>query len=143
MRWLPGEQLTWKAWRQAHPQGRVLSSRTGHQRDYTRLPYQEYFASPHTVFPVPEFRTELPKKAWVLGILVNGRAQGYPLETLESAGSVRDPVGGVAIEVRYDAEARRAQVTRLDREEPVPSVMAYWFAWQAFYPDTGLWNPPR
>ena len=24
---------------------------------------------------------------------------------------------------------------------PVPVVRAYWFAWQAFYPETELWQP--
>ena len=25
--------------------------------------------------------------------------------------------------------------------QQIPSVMAFWFAWQAFYPETVLWQP--
>lgn len=138
--WLPSEHLTWKAWRQLHPDGRVLSTRTGFRRDYRRNPYERYAAGPRPMFLVPEHRTELPKKAWVLGVLVNGRAQCYPLEALEKQERIQDTVGGVPLEVSYDPETRRARVKRMPDGEPLPSVTAYWFAWQAFYPDTGLWR---
>ena len=32
------------------------------------------------------------------------------------------------------------QVTHLTGD-PIPSVVVFWFAWQAFYPDTALWEP--
>ncbi|RME92604.1 MAG: DUF3179 domain-containing protein [Verrucomicrobia bacterium] len=140
LNWLPAEHVTWKAWRQEHPDGRVLTTDTGFTRNYRATPYRRYFESPDTMFPVPEHRTELPKKAWVLGVLVEGRPQCYPLALLEKKGRIEDRVGDVAIEVRFEPDTRRARVTRLADGQPLPSVMAYWFAWQAFHPETGLWK---
>ena len=34
-----------------------------------------------------------------------------------------------------------AEVRRVKSGELLPSVKVYWFAWQAFYPETGLWKP--
>src|SRR5918996_1160596 len=39
LRWLPSEHMTWRAWREAHPDGKVLSTRTGHARDYSESAY--------------------------------------------------------------------------------------------------------
>ena len=54
---------------------------------------------------------------------------------------VADEVGGRRLEVRYDRDARHPRVTG-PGGEAIPSVMVFWFAWQAFYPDTGLWEDP-
>jgi hypothetical protein len=42
--------------------------------------------------------------------------------------------------VRYDAKRRYSQVTGPEGER-IPSVVVFWFAWQAFYPETELWKP--
>lgn len=141
LQWLPSEHLTWAAWKAKHPQGQVLSTQTGHQRDYTRDPYVGYEDSERTLFPVPFKRQELPKKAWVVGLLVNGRAKAYPVNDLRGADTVRDALGEVRIEISYDAAARRPAVIDAASGQPLPFVLAYWFAWQAFYPQTELWQP--
>lgn len=38
----PAPIVSWEAWREAHPDGRVLSRHTGHSRDYGRNPYPGY-----------------------------------------------------------------------------------------------------
>ena len=140
LEWLPSEQLTWKAWRGKYPGGRVLSIDTGHRRNYAARAYASYFDSDETMFPVPRNRTELKEKAWVVGIIVNGQAKAYPIDLLPAKKTVRDTVGGVKIAVRYDPEKQHPQVTGPEGDD-IPSVTAFWFAWQAFYPDTDLWKP--
>jgi hypothetical protein len=49
---LPSSFMTWKEWRDAHPDGTVLSTDTGHARDYTRHPYGNYENSVGVYFPV-------------------------------------------------------------------------------------------
>jgi hypothetical protein len=139
LEWLPSEQLTWVAWRELNPDGMVLSTETGHARDYGRLPYAGYEESPEIFFPVPEHRTELPRKAWVLGIVQDGQAKAYPLEKLPAREPVTDHLNRKSIQIYYDPSTQLARITD-ENGRVIPSVRSYWFAWQAFYPKTELWD---
>ena len=140
LRWLAAEQMTWTAWRAKYPEGVVLSTETGFVRNYQQLPYAGYETSPELIFPVPERRPELPRKAWVLGVVIAGHARAYPLQDLPAGQTVADTVNGRPLQLLHDPAARQVRVTDADRGELIPSVRAYWFAWQAFYPDTTLWS---
>jgi len=138
--WLPSEHLTWKAWREKYPHGEVLSTDTGYERNYQGEAYAAYFASEETMFPVPHTRKELSNKTWVVGILIDGKAKAYPVGDLPTGRAIEDRLGNQRLIIRYDADKRYPQIT--DRKgKPIPSVMVFWFAWQAFYPNTDLWRP--
>jgi hypothetical protein len=137
--WLPSEHLTWKAWREANPDGQVLSTDTGYSRDYSGQAYASYFASDRTMFPVPHTRPELKNKAWVVGVVIEGAAKAYPIDKLPDGEEVHDSVAGTPVVVSYDAERRYPRITGASGRE-LPSVMVFWFAWQAFYPQTDLWE---
>ncbi len=139
LKWLPSEHLTWKAWRSKYPSGQVLSTDTGHRRAYHAQAYEAYFKSDRTMFPVPHSRRELQNKAWVVGVIVDGQAKAYPVDELPDGVDVRDSVGDVELTIRWEADKRHPQVKDASGED-VASVMVFWFAWQAFYPDTGLWR---
>lgn len=140
LKWLPSRQMKWAAWQEAHPAGKVLSTDTGHARDYARSSYGAYAESPGTMFPVPTHRDELALKAWVIGVQIAGEAAAYPVERLPSGEWVQDEMGGDEIRIRYDDEAQTAEVKRAENEEELPHVFSYWFAWQAFYPETSVWE---
>ena len=58
---------TWGEWRRRHPDTKVLSLNTGHQRDYGEgVAYQEYFATDKLMFPVPRLDNRLQNKAEIL-----------------------------------------------------------------------------
>lgn len=137
--WLPSSHSTWQAWREKYPQGEVLSTDTGYQRNYSAQAYASYFASPNNMFPVPHTRTEISKKSWVIGIIVDGQAKAYPVKAFKTNSKVTDKAGANEIFVRYDEKTRQPSVTT-SSGEIIPSVMVFWFAWQAFYPDTQLWQ---
>lgn len=141
--WLASELMTWAAWQAMHPESEVLSTDTGHNRNYERTAYAGYEQKGTTIFPVPRTRNELETMDWVVGIVVNGEAKAYPIKALELLGDTElpDQVGGEAIKVSYDAEKEWPRVTRVTGGEAVAHVNAYWFAWQAFYPETGLYAP--
>ncbi|MCH7911300.1 MAG: DUF3179 domain-containing protein, partial [Candidatus Hydrogenedentes bacterium] len=142
--WLPAEEMTWSAWKERYPDSEVLSTDTGFRRDYRRTAYAGYENTERLFFPAPKYRDELGNKEWVVGVIVNGSAMAYPVEELkELAGTpLDDTLGGVDIRIVYDEAKQWARVTRSDGEKPVPHVNAFWFAWQAFYPDTGLYTHP-
>jgi Protein of unknown function (DUF3179) len=118
---LPVAITSWQDWRTRHPDTKVLSLDTGHERDYTLgRPYGDYFASADLMFPVlvPDDRLA-PKdyvfalrgpsdKAWSLaafegGRVINDEASGEPLVLIGDAAtrSVR----------AYDSGGRRFEAT--------------------------------
>ncbi|NQV31060.1 MAG: DUF3179 domain-containing protein [Phycisphaeraceae bacterium] len=138
--WLPSEHLTFKAWREKYPKGQVLSTDTGVRRNYQANAYASYFASDKTMFPVPHTRRELSNKTRVIGVVIGGKAKAYVLTDLSTGKAIQDTVADKQITVRYDTEKQFPQVAHRTGD-PIPSVVVFWFAWQAFYPDTALWAP--
>ena len=139
LQWLPSQQLAWAAWEAKYPQGTVLSTQTGFHRDYSGNAYARYKQSPDTMFPVPSHRTELPKKEWVVGVLVDGVACAYPVQELAKRQQLQDKVNDIALEISYDADSQQVEVIERASGKALPAVKVYWFAWQAFYPETKLW----
>ncbi len=138
--WLPSEQLTWAAWKKKYPQGRILSTDTGYRRDYSAEAYAPYKNSPDTMFPVPFKRKEIPKKEWVIGVLIDGVACAYPIQMLPANESVHHEVNGTALEISYDTDRQQVTVIARASGKALPAVKVYWFAWQAFYPETKVWR---
>jgi hypothetical protein len=140
LRWLPSENTTWRVWRDAYPDGKVLSTQTGFSRDYSGQAYGSYERSGETMFPVRWSRRELSKKSWVIGIIINDQAKAYALDELKKEKRVQDNVAGQQIEIVYDLAKESAEVTDKQTGKAIPNAMAYWFAWQAFYPNTELFG---
>ncbi|MBI3020687.1 MAG: DUF3179 domain-containing protein [Candidatus Omnitrophica bacterium] len=140
LEWLPAQHTTWQAWRTAYPHTDVLSLNTGYDRDYGRDPYAGYATNSRLMFPVRHQDPRLAPKEWVAGVLIDGQPNAYPLKRLSSGRVLEDQIGGQTLHVLYDANARSVQVTDANTS-PVPVVQAYWFAWSAFYPSTGLYEP--
>ena len=136
LNWRASAVMKWKAWKERYPAGEVLSTDTGFRRDYNRNPYAEYMQSTNTMFPVPTLRRDLPKKTWVMGLLVDGKAKAYQLAYLPQDEVLSDTVNGRDILIHLDGESMEFQAEYADTREKIPAVMVYWFAWQGFYPDT-------
>jgi hypothetical protein len=67
----PVVTTTWKEWREAHPDTRVLSLDTGFERDYSEgAAYRGYFATDDLMFEVPKTDARLRNKEEVLALLV-------------------------------------------------------------------------
>ena len=137
-----GEQLTvvptahtsWEDWVGRHPETLVLSEDTGYTRNYSRDPYAGYDVNPMIYFPVKNSSSRFDSKEVVLGLEIDGRYKAYPFaELAKTEGVVVDKVGGREVRVAFDAKHRTARVLDGSGKE-LPSVIAYWFAWYAFYP---------
>lgn len=137
--WLTSEHLTWKAWRENYPGSQVLSIDTGYFRNYSGEAYAAYFTSDETMFPVPQNRKEFANKTWIIGVVINGKAKAYPVNDLPSNKVIIDSIANTRVTVQYDAQQRYPQVED-KKGNRIPSVMVFWFAWQAFYPNTELWT---
>ena len=133
---IPSVRMRWKKWRQQHPHTLVLSERTGYSRNYAIDPYEGYYRVGSLMFPVGRVRLDLAAKERVMGIEIDGEAKAYVLESLQSKpGAIEDRVGNTDIIIEVSSEGEVTAVRTTDGEK-MPHMFVYWFAWQAFYPDT-------
>jgi len=137
------EHTTWGEWRRAHPATQVLSTKTGFFRDYNRDPYLGYAQRIDLMFPTTHTDSRFHSKEWVLGLEVRGIFKAYPFAELKQVKSpLQDQVNGKRILVLYNPGAVSASVTDTSGKS-LPSVMAFWFAWYAFHPDTEVFKITR
>ncbi len=140
---LPSLNTTWGDWVARYPETLVLSSDTGHRRDYRRDPYQGYGDSQDILFPIA-FRAEgYHPKEKVIGITLGEVHRAYPMSELARAASpLTDRVGDQNLTIEFDARLQTGRILNAKGQE-LPSVLAYWFAWHAFHPETELFKGPR
>ncbi|MBI4400724.1 MAG: DUF3179 domain-containing protein [Nitrospirae bacterium] len=136
-------QTTWSEWKAEHPTTLVLSTKTGYFRDYNRDPYLGYAQRPDLMFATTHADQRYHPKEWVLGVEVNGVFKAYPFSELKKLkGLLSDQVNGQKVRIHFNPRAQSASVTDTDGK-PMPSMMAFWFAWYAFHPDTQVFNAAK
>jgi hypothetical protein len=137
---VPLAHTRWKDWKTTYPDTLVLSRDTGHGRDYSRNPYAGYETSQTVLFPLANVDRRYHPKEQVIGLELDGRFKAYPfLELSKTPGPIQDRVGNRRVEIRYDAEHRTGKVLDINGDE-IPTVIAFWFAWSAFHPDTQVYT---
>jgi hypothetical protein len=133
---IPVMHTQWADWKQRYPTTLVLSTETGYRRDYTKSPYQGYEKTGDLFFPVGLQDDRYHPKESVLGIEIAGQFKAYPFVELEkSDGDVHDTFAGRTVVVKYDKHYHTAVATNGQGNE-LAGVIAFWFAWFAFHPDT-------
>lgn len=116
-------EMSWAAWRAMHPATTVLSSRTGHARDYQRYPYGSYFTDDSDTFsatnPAPD--PLFPNKAHTYGLRIGTAAKAYVHSELAAwaaatygadapaAGVVNDQLAGTKLALVFDIDAGYVQ----------------------------------
>lgn len=131
---VPTAHTSWEDWVARHPRTLVLSDDTGFARDYSRDPYAGYDANPVILFPVANSSSRFDTKEVVLGLELDGRYKAYPFAELDKIeGELVDRIAGREVRIVYDPKHRTAHVRDMSGRE-LPSMLTYWFAWYAFYP---------
>ncbi|HHH38382.1 MAG TPA: DUF3179 domain-containing protein [Sedimenticola sp.] len=139
---LPLRHTTWAGWLRQHPESLVLSRETGFSRDYDRDPYQGYMDEKGVWFPVAKKDPRYHPKERVIGLALGGRFKAYPLSELSrTQGRFQDRVAGRLVTVEFDRESGSARIRDAQGRE-IPTINAFWFAWYAFHPDTGVFQAP-
>lgn len=130
---------SWAAWKEQHPNTKVLSNKTGFSRDYNRSPYGNYDKDVTTYFPV-EFKSKRyhPKER-VLGITINDKQKVYPFAELakyfanSKETTLIDTFEGHTLTLDFDLENRDGSFKNA-KNEVIISTNTFWFAWYAFHP---------
>jgi Protein of unknown function (DUF3179) len=99
---------TWKAWRAAHPDTRVLSLDTGFKRDYgSGIVYADYFASPELMFPAfVRDESRIKRKDYVFGIRELDVARAWPLAAFGEEKIINDSFAGRPVVLIGNAATR-------------------------------------
>ncbi len=103
LKFLPASIIAWAEFKEAYPDGKVLSRDTGFRRTYGRNPYAGYDDidnSPFLYFG-PETPDQLPPMARVITVDLNGEAVAYPYRLLQEVRVVNDTVGGTPVVVLW------------------------------------------
>jgi hypothetical protein len=71
-------ETTWNTWKTMYPSSKVVSTQTGHSRNYGRYPYGDYRTNNNNIiFPFSPRDNRLDSKERVLGVLIDGNAKVY------------------------------------------------------------------
>ena len=135
------QHTTLGAWKKAHPESLILTTRTGHIRNYQQTPYGEYEDNRELYFTPQHTSDGYHPKEWVLGLEIEGHYKAYPFSELAAHPELEipDTFRGQDLRINYDILHDTATIT-YDQGHPFPSVTAYWFAWYAFHPQTAMFR---
>lgn len=137
LRQIPVHYSEWREWKASHPETLVLSDQTGHFRDYERDPYAGYDRSERLYFPVEGEDRRLKKKELVYGIRFGNFQKAYPLKALRAEKKIQDKIGEKSVVIEWKDGS---PVSNFQDTNKIPGVVAYWFAWSAFFPKTELYS---
>lgn len=138
---LPSTITTWSKWKKKHPDTTVLSFDTGHNRNYNRDPYENYYKERRGMFR--SFFKAGPgeeEKEIVAGIEIGDSAKAYPVSAIRKGKKMTDTVGGNSITLTYDESTDQISVRAASGEEIEP-IIVYWFVWKGIHPETDLYKP--
>lgn len=134
---LPMELTTWAAWQNRNPNTTVVSSETGHRRNYQGSPYTRYFKQPNLMFPVKPISNALPLKESVLGVWDDANAMAIPISAFEGKSKqIEKSLGSRKFTVAFDADDQTIRVVKAD--PGFQWMNTFWFAWYAFRPETEI-----
>ncbi|MBE9175195.1 DUF3179 domain-containing protein [Synechocystis salina LEGE 06155] len=130
-------------WLKKHPDSQILSTNTGHTRDYFRYPYGSYTRNEELIFPVRhQDQLQLHPKAIVSYVWeadnqtpanqFSGASQQFAHDELKQAKEKVVPFGDRQIRARWDQELNTVIVEELDGTT-IPSSTAFAFVYPGFF----------
>lgn len=134
---IPSTLTTWKKWRTKHPTTDVLTPATGHVRDYSKDPYEDYYESRSGLFGFLKGGPGAEDKELVVGIEISGEARAYKLAQLRREKIIVDRLGDLKITLSYTPETDLLTV-RDNSGQQIESMILYWFVWNSIYPDSDI-----
>jgi len=142
---IPSAHTSWSIWKKKHPDTKVLSSKTGFNRNYSRSPYGSYTKNGTLYFPITFKSNKYHPKERVIGITINKKHKVYPFSELSKATAkaktttLKDHFAGKDLVIEFDATHQDGLI-KDSKGKILPSVNTFWFAWYAFHPKTNIFK---
>ncbi|MEM9487239.1 MAG: DUF3179 domain-containing protein [Cyanobacteria bacterium P01_F01_bin.116] len=140
---LPATKTTLGQWLEQYPDSQILSTRTGHKRNYSGYPYGTYYTDETIVFDVRnQDQLELHPKEIVSyvwepdGETPHNRFSGdsfqFVHDEVKRQGSQEAELSGRTVQARWDESLETVVVEEMDGTV-IPSSTAFAFVYPAFY----------
>jgi len=106
---LPSQIISYEQFKDAYPNGEVLSRETGHRRSYGQNPYAGYDDIDSTPFLMGEIEDDrLKPMQKVVGLRIKGTQKAYPYAITEKENVINDTVGEEPVVIFHVDGARSA-----------------------------------
>ncbi len=138
---LPWRITSFGMFAREHPEASIVTTDTGHFRNYAQNPYRRYFATDALMLPVAHEDNRLPPRACVVGVRLGDQIRAYTLASVTAARdhTLIDQLDGKTIILKHDENG----VTVLQNPGEAQVLHTFWFAWAAFHPDTSIYEPQK
>ena len=131
---------SWSDWKSQHPDTVVLLNHTGYKRSYDIDPYADYDRSSRALSAVSHTDHQYMRKALTVGLEINGQFKAYPFKELRNGPpEIKDQFASSDITIQFDWDNKTARALDSEGEE-IPTVIASWYAWYAFHPETEIYT---
>lgn len=141
---VPTVKTTLGAWLAKYPNSKILSTDTGHSRNYQKYPYGTYYTDKRIIFPIRNQKAlQLHPKAIVSYVweannqIPKNRFSGVSVQfnhaEMAKVGSKVVKFGDRKIRARWDNQLKTVIVEELDGKQ-LPSSTAFAFVYPAFFP---------
>lgn len=98
-------ETTWKNWKNLFPFTKVINSKTGHSRNYSRFPYNQYKTcnsencGDYIYFPVSKVDKRLPAKERVLSIIFQNSQKAFQISKYRQPIILNETMEGISLAV--------------------------------------------
>ncbi|MBN1987715.1 MAG: DUF3179 domain-containing protein [Prolixibacteraceae bacterium] len=117
-------ETSWKTWKQLYPSTKVVSTNTGHNRNYGNYPYGNYKTSGNLLFPVSRNDNRLDAKERVLGVVIGEKAKAYRFENFpDQLNVINDTFEGTQLVVAGSKSSNL--MVAFDRKLPDGTVLDF------------------
>lgn len=134
---LPVTMTRWSRWRKKHPGGKVLSTDTGFDQDYSTDHYAKYRKGRTIFMPVSDKDKRVHPKTVVYGASVGGQPVAVTDAAFEKTSRIEVSLAGRDLALSM-AEDGTVTISDRDSHEKWSTGRLFWFAWYTFNPSTEL-----
>lgn len=111
------DEVTFAVWKREHPNGRVLRPDERVSQNYEAANWEEEYEKFKVVVPV-EANDKLKPRTLIAGIVVNGKAIAYPMESLQKERLILNTIGDIPIFVVLGEDNKSVRAFTALRGEP-------------------------
>lgn len=133
---IKSDLLNFSDFKSKYPNGKVLSTDTGYQRDYSFYPYGDYDANSEIYFPTKKFDNRLPLKEIVYVIRVDDGVAVFPIKDLKIVKEADLEVNGKKIIV----VSKDGEIVSSVNEIETPGYYAMYFSVVAQENNVTMWK---
>ncbi len=118
------------------PDAKVLSTKTGFERNYTQDPYADYVSNDTLIFPVSSHNARFMNKDMMYALEYGTYSIVLPWKKLLKSGKaeVHLPHDVIVVSVKNFVPSATVKATG----EAVPGYFTYWFSWYAMHGKDGI-----